>query len=234
MDYKEEFKIIDTLEKAYVLGLIMADGNIFYNKRSGAYQTKIKLKQSDLKILNDITILFPFFTKPKLEKRSDNNNSYYIYKYSKQLFKDLENNGILQRKSYDNANNVFMPNLSDDLFFSYLLGLFDGDGTIKQDKKGRIRIEVIGKTKQLFKYIVNRLDSIGIKSDLRYRKDKDYYMIRISNKVYVKEIIKRFQKNTLCLDRKFKPYFNIDWSKIPGFDNRGKNYQILFVTTSKN
>ena len=32
MDYKEEFKIIDTLEKAYVLGLIMADGNIFYNK----------------------------------------------------------------------------------------------------------------------------------------------------------------------------------------------------------
>lgn len=234
MDYNREFKIIDTKEKAYVLGLIMADGNIFYNKKSGAYQTKIKLKQSDLKILNDIHMLFSFFTKPCLEKRKDNNNSYYIYKYSKQLYKDLENNGILQRKSYNNANNVFMPKLSNELFFSYLLGLFDGDGTIKQDKKGRIRIEIVGKTEKLFKDIVNKLSTLGIKSNLRYRKDKDYYMIRISNKKYTKEIIEEFQKNILCLDRKFKPYFNIDWSRIPGFDNREKNYQILFVTTSKN
>ena len=139
MNYNGEFKIIDSREKAYVLGLIMADGGLFYNKRSGAYQVKIKLKKDDKYLLQKIHNIFPFFIEPKFEKRNDGNHSYYIYKYSKQFFKDLEENGILERKSYENCNNVFLPKLKKELFFSYLLGLFDGDGTIKQDNKGRIK-----------------------------------------------------------------------------------------------
>ena len=78
---------------------------LFYNKKSGAYQTKIKLKESDKYLLDEIHQIFPFFIKPRLETREDGNYSYYIYKYSKKLFKDLEKVGIYQRKSYENAEN---------------------------------------------------------------------------------------------------------------------------------
>jgi DNA-binding transcriptional regulator WhiA len=229
MKYQGQFKIIDSKEKAYLLGLIMADGCLFYNKRSGAYQTKIKLKQSDKELLDKIYNIFPFFTEPRIEKRADKNHSYYIYCYCKELFQDLQLHGILERKSYENANNVFLPILNDDLFFSYLLGLFDGDGTIFQDNKGRIRMEVIGKNQKLFESIVLKLENLGIKSSLYYRKDKDYYMIRISQKPFVKLLIEEFQKYNLHLERKFKPYFNIDWSKIPGYDNIRKKYEVLFI-----
>lgn len=232
MKYQGQFKTIDSKEKAYLLGLVMADGGLFYNKKSGAYQVKIKLKKDDKLLLEKIHTLFPFFIEPRLEKRKDGKNSYYIYVYSKKFFQDLQNLGILERKSYDNANNVFLPKLKKEYFFSYLLGLFDGDGTIKQDKKGRIRTEVIGKNKNLFEEIVNRLHFYGINSKLYYRKDKDYYMIRISRKENLKVLINNFQSNILCLERKFKPYFNIDWNRIPGFDNRNKNYEILFITQS--
>ena len=232
MKYQGQFKTIDSEEQAYVLGLIMADGGLFYNKRSGAYQVKIKLKQSDRQLLEDIYTLYPFFTEPRIEKREDGKHSYYIYVYNKEFFMDLQKLGILERKSYENANKVFLPKLEDNLFFSYLLGLFDGDGTIQQDNKGRIRVEVIGKNKTLFESIVDRLQILGIKSKLYYRKDKDYYMIRISRKEYVKILIENFQVNSLYLKRKFKPYFNIDWSRIPGFDNRRKDYEILLITQS--
>lgn len=230
MEYKGEFKVIDTKEKAYVLGLIMADGNIFYNVKSGAYQVKIKLQQADYDLLYKIHVLFPFFIEPRLEKRKDGNDSYYIYKYSKEFFEDLQNLGILQRKSFENADKVFMPYLEDDFFFSYVLGLFDGDGSIFQDSKARIRIDLVGKTELLFREISKRLKAFGIENRVQYRLDRDYHMIRISRKEHVKKLIEKFQNNTLCLDRKFKPYFNIDWTLIPGFDNRDKKYNRLFVT----
>lgn len=230
MKYQGQFKNIDSKEKAYLLGLIMADGGLFYNKRSGAYQVKIKLKQSDKELLDRIYNIFPFFTEPRIEKRVDDNHSYYIYCYCKELFQDLQVQGILERKSYENANKVFLPQLTEELFFSYLLGLFDGDGTIRQDNKGRIRVEVIGKNQKLFESIILKLEKLGIKSKLYYRQDKDYYMIRISRKEFVKLLIEQFQKNSLYLKRKFKPYFNIDWSRIPGFDNKKEKYETLFVT----
>ena len=230
MKYNGEFKMIDSKEKAYLLGLIMADGCLFYNVRAGSYQVKIKLKKADKDLLYDIHSLFPFFIEPKLEKRSDNKDSYFIYCYSKRFFQDLKTHGLTERKSFENANKVFLPELNEVFFFSYLLGLFDGDGTISQDKKGRIRTEVIGKNKFLYESIVSRLSTLGITSSLYYRERKDYFMIRISKKTFVKSLIEKFKDNNLCLDRKFKPFFNIDWDRIPGYDNVNKKYEILFVT----
>ena len=231
--YKGEMKRIDTEEKAYLLGLIMADGGLFYNKASGAYQTKIKLKISDLELLTKIQDKFTFFTEPKIERRKDGNHSYHIYRYSKQLFLDLNYNGILERKSYENANSVFMPIFRSKpklLFFNYLRGLFDGDGSVNQDLKGRIRVDLVGKNRDLFSSIVLKLHFYGIKADLRYRQDRDYWMIRISSKSNVRLFI--FNIDTGCqlfLERKFKPYFNIDWSRIPGHDNINKEYNTLLV-----
>lgn len=233
-NYNREFENIDSPEKAYVLGLIMADGGLYYSRQSGAYQTKIKLKQSDKQLLIDIQNEFSFFTEPRLERRKDGHHSYYIYRYNKQCFLDLQSNGILERKSYENCNKVFMPDLTDSMFFDYLRGLFDGDGTIFQDSKGRIRIDLVGKNQLLFQDIVEKLYILDIKANLRYREDKDYWMIRISSKPNVKLFLESINTGcNLALERKFVPYFNIDWSRIPGMYNKKENYKTLFVTSKQ-
>lgn len=223
MQYKGEFKLIDTLEKAYMLGMLQADGAMIINIRAQSVCTKLKLKAEDKYLLDSIHKMWSFFTEPKLEIHKSGKKSYYIYSYNRELYNDLTMNGILPRKSYENANNSFIPSLDNNLFISYLLGMLDGDGTIQTDKNGHIRIDLVGKTEELFKELVERLGTFNIKSKLYYRRDKDYYMIRISDKPSVKALIEKFSKCPMCLERKFKKYFNIDWSLVPGHDTRKKN-----------
>ena len=223
MQYKGEFKLIDTLEKAYMLGMLQADGAMIINIRAQSVCTKLKLKAEDKYLLDSIHKMWSFFTEPKLEVHKSGKKSYYIYSYNRELYNDLIMNGILPRKSYENANNSFIPSLDNNLFISYLLGMLDGDGTIQTDKNGHIRIDLVGKTEELFKELVERLGTFNIKSKLYYRRDKDYYMIRISDKPSVKALIEKFSKCPMCLERKFKKYFNIDWSLVPGHDTRKKN-----------
>ena len=215
MQYKGEFKLIDTLEKAYMLGMLQAEGAIIINIRAQSVCTKLKLKAEDKYLLDSIHKMWSFFTEPKLEVHKSGKKSYYIYSYNRELYNDLTMNGILPRKSYENANNSFIPSLDNNLFISYLLGMLDGDGTIQTDKNGHIRIDLVGKTEELFKELVERLGTFNIKSKLYYRRDKNYYMIRISDKPSVKALIEKFSKCPICLERKFKKYFNIDWSLVP-------------------
>lgn len=229
MRYTNELSKIDTTEKAYLLGLLVSDGTIHHNKQSGAYCTTLKLKESDKPLLEEIINIFPFFKLGKVEIHKDGFRSYYINHYNKQLFLDLQKNSVLTRKSYENANNVWLPEFSEDLFFAYLHGLFDGDGTIQQSKKGHIRIDVIGKCKNLLEEIHKKLLSFGIKNRFYYREKRDYWMIRLSTKPHVKTLIEKFSSTPLCLERKFKPFFNVDWDRIPGYDNAGKSYPIWFA-----
>lgn len=222
MQYKGEFYSINTLEKAYMLGLLQADGAMLINKGAQSVCTKLKLKASDKYLLDNIHNMWPFFTKPKLEIHKSGKESYYIYSYNRELYNDLTMNGILPRKSYENANESFMPELDGNLFISYLLGILDGDGTIQTDKSGHIRIDLVGKTEELFKEIIDRLKTYNINGKLYYRKDKDYYMVRISDKPSVKALIDKFSRCPICLERKFKKYFNIDWTLVPGHDTRKK------------
>lgn len=222
MQYKGEFYSIDTLEKAYVLGLLQADGAMLINKKAQSVCTKLKLKAEDKYLLDYIHKTWTFFTEPRLEIHKSGKESYYIYSYNRELYNDLTMNGILPRKSYENANNSFIPTMNKDLFISYLLGILDGDGTIQTDKNNHVRIDLVGKTEELFKEIVARLETFNINSRLYYRKDKDYYMIRISDKPSVKALINKFSKCPICLERKFKRYFNIDWNLVPGHDTRKK------------
>lgn len=223
MQYKGEFQSIDTLEKAYMLGLLQADGAMLINTKAQSVCTKLKLKAEDKYLLEDIHNRWPFFTEPKLEVHKSGKESYYIYSYNRELYNDLTMNGVLPRKSYENANNSFMIPLTDNLFISYLLGILDGDGTIQTDKGGHIRIDLVGKTEELFKEIIDRLKVLNIKSKFYYREDKDYYMIRISDKPSVKTLIEKFSKCPMCLERKFKKYFNVDWKLVPGHDTRKRN-----------
>lgn len=234
MKYTDEFSTIDTATKAYILGLLAADGSVAFNASSGAYSVTLKLKESDKQLLDEIMQLYPFFRMGKPEISKNGHVSYYIRHYSKAFYEDLLKWTILPRKSFENANLVRLPNLSSSLFFAYIHGVFDGDGTISQDRNGAIRIDLSGTNEKLYLDIQNRLQSYGIKSKVTFRKDRNYWVLRISSKSNVRAVVQEFAKTPLCLHRKFKPYFIADWDRVPGYDNLRKDYHRWFVTTANN
>ena len=62
MKYTDEFKTIDTPNKAYLLGLIYSDGSIT-NNIGQSYCCRIKI--NDVELLDRIVKVFSFFCLPK-------------------------------------------------------------------------------------------------------------------------------------------------------------------------
>lgn len=113
------FKNIDSEEKAYILGFIMADGYIESTGRSLA----IKLHKKDIDILEKI----------KRCLNSDapigfrENGRFRILSIcSKELVSDLKNLSVVINKT----STLTFPVLSSDLYNHFLRGYFDGDGHI--------------------------------------------------------------------------------------------------------
>lgn len=233
MQYSGEFKQIDSLEKAYILGFLCADGTLTFNKKAIAYAVTLKLKKEDEYILDWIISLFPFFKKGKTEISKNGFKSEYIRKYSKELFYDLQNHGIFPRKSFENASKLFLPKLTKEQFFAYFHGILDGNGTIYQSKEGWIRIDLVGISTNLFNQIKNELEKYGVESNVYFRKNRNYWLLRISTKNSIKTIIENFKQTPFCLKRKFPPFFIADWDRVPDYNNRNKKYSVWFATTSK-
>jgi len=65
MKYTDEFKLIDTPNKSYLLGLIYSDGTIVNNV---GHQYCCRIKINDVELLYRIVQVFPFFCQPKKSK----------------------------------------------------------------------------------------------------------------------------------------------------------------------
>lgn len=115
------FKIIDTKEKAYWLGFLFADGNVFKNKVS--ITASLKDEEWMKKYINIIGAN-PNKNYKFLQKSSG--RIYYIISiHSKELSSDLKNLGCLPRKS----KIIRFPKLDNlELDKAFLMGYFDGDG----------------------------------------------------------------------------------------------------------
>jgi len=183
-DYKKHnytnldfFHEINTEEKAYWLGFIYADGNIFSNKKTYTTKLTIDLNVKDknhlqkfANIFNKIVDQFP--SSPHLTWLVINN---------KQLYTDLLNHGIEERKTYALTTNV-LDYIPDNLMNHFIRGYFDGDGCIYYYKTKRkckfllygtkdflIKIQIIMKQKieQLSETDLNFINNIF---ELRYEK----------------------------------------------------------------
>jgi len=123
------FSSIDTREKAYWLGWMWSDGNVY--RQGESYQIKIDLYKDDAYILQHFAAAL--------------NSDYPLYSYknavrllvsSKQMFTDLSRYGIVPRKSGVN----YVPNISLDFVSDFIRGVFDGDGCISKGKNAQITI----------------------------------------------------------------------------------------------
>lgn len=125
------FDIIDTPNKAYILGLFFADGCNFPPKRT----VFISLQESDKdlleKIRNEIHSECPlkFVDQSKREANGYTyNNMYTLNMYSAHMCSALEKLGAVKNKSLI----LEYPNIPPELQSHFLRGYFDGDGSIHQ------------------------------------------------------------------------------------------------------
>jgi predicted DNA-binding protein YlxM (UPF0122 family) len=133
------FDIINTQEKAYILGLFMADG---YNSKDG-YTLGINLKEEDKDLLERVKIEMktdrPLYFIEKKIKNKNHSNSYALEITNKNLCESANKAGIIKNKTY----NLKFPNIDNELLNHFIRGYFDGDGCIYISKENKVTVSII-------------------------------------------------------------------------------------------
>lgn len=139
------FDVIDTPNKAYILGLLHADGCNKMDKST----VSIGLQESDKDLLEQIRLEIG---SEKPLRYIDNSNKHtfgYTYKnmyelqmFSKYMCQQLADKGIVPNKSL----KIGFPEwLDEDLISHYVRGVFDGDGCIcKPSKVNTVCVSIVG------------------------------------------------------------------------------------------
>ena len=126
------FDVIDTPEKAYVLGLLYADGCNFEPKQT----ISISLQEEDRELLEKVRKELK--SEKPLEHLDYSNkhdfgytykNQYRLLVFSKHMSKALHDKGMVCNKS---LILEFPDWLDQDLYSHFIRGYFDGDGSISK------------------------------------------------------------------------------------------------------
>lgn len=110
---------------AYVLGYLLADGNLVTNARGVSY---LSLEIIDRDILEMIQAAFGSSHKITPRRRKENQNmTYRLQIANKKLCDDLRKLGFVERKD----KRISVPkNMPSILLASFVRGYFDGDGNV--------------------------------------------------------------------------------------------------------
>lgn len=174
---KDYFEIIDTEEKAYFLGFLMADGCISSSHVN--YHIKLELQEKDADIIR--ALLIAIGSKNTISKVNKYNYVGNAVSLScKKMFYDLVSHGFLEHKS---GNEIIPNTVPDELVRHFIRGYFDGDGCASKDG----RISIVGGVKILkgiasyagiADYSIYEFKSTSVVCDLRYSKlesSKSFY-----------------------------------------------------------
>ena len=216
MKYNNELRVIDTQEKAYLLGFLYGDGTISTYLTSGnrRYQTKISIQVGDIDIIETLYKIFSFFTKGHFDYSKYNPNTgeqVSISKSSKELYNDLMLNGLYPRKSYENKDKLHIPNIDDELIPHFIRGFFDADGSVyvQYNRKNLIRIEFCSVSKTLIYELDSYLKTKNIESwCVREKKPKakSKQMLYVLSYIKTSEVMKlidyMYKDSTISLKRK--------------------------------
>jgi len=138
---EEYFNVIDSSDKAYFLGFLMADG--YNNEKRGVIE--LSCAEKDKEILDKLNNLINS-NKPIRFVESKDVRSYRIDWCSKKLSNELLKYGCMQTKSL----KLEFPKLDDKLISHFIRGYFDGDGCISYSYS--LKNNALG---TVFKVVVN-------------------------------------------------------------------------------
>jgi hypothetical protein len=170
---RDYFKEVDSHEKAYFLGLILADGCVLFNRnKTKINKLVLSLQEEDGYVIEEFKRRIDFNgpVKTKIDKRPNRKNSTLINIFDEIFVSELTKFGIKPNKSVDHS---FFINIPDQFLPSAILGYFDGDGSVSFLKKeNRLDCSIISSI-EFSQYLHNYLISKGIKNNISIRKTKN-------------------------------------------------------------
>lgn len=161
------FDVIDTQNKAYILGLLYADGcNVISN---GCIS--ISLQEQDKYILDwinkEIGSNRPLVFIDYHSKNSNYKNQYRLFISSKYMCDVLNNYGMYQAKSLILS---FPEWLNESLYPHFIRGYFDGDGCLSYDeKRHKCTTRIVG-TGEFCNFISKLLNNMKCKNNITHPK----------------------------------------------------------------
>lgn len=203
-----KFQNIDSPEKAYWLGFIAADGCVYVRETNAS--VLINIHQKDIEHLEkfkkfmDSNVNITTFVQN--EGFSNNTPMCKIVFNSVDMANDFIDKGIVPRKSLI----LDKPNIPEEYYLSYILGYFDGDGSLYQNSNGEFGLNIVG-TKETLTWINDLLDisSSLEKRDLLSTKNTYYIRCGGTNKPY--QIMKQlYDSCNVHLDRKYEIYKTLE------------------------
>lgn len=188
------FDLIDTEQKAYLLGFVFADGYIESNERCLTFN----INKRDIDLFDKISDEVDY--KGKYSK-SSTKNCIRIYLSSVHLVGKLKEYGINRNKT----NSLRMPKLdNEDLYRHFLRGYFDGDGHIGK-RQCALVIGSHGFLRDFLSYLNGKFDN-----EIYHQTIGAYYRVQLNRRDH--NIVEWLYKdNKIALKRKNKAYLE-NWS----------------------
>lgn len=202
------FETIDSVEKAYWLGFLAADGCNYQREYNASIL--INIHQQDIEQLEkfknfcqtDANII-SYTTSAGF---SNNTPMCKIVLNSKKMSNDLADKGVIPRKSLI----LQPPNIEEKYFLPFILGYFDGDGSIyKTTQYNNYSISIQG-TRELLTWI-NKILQINLPLEQRCQNERNEYYIRCggTNKPYF--ILKQlYDSCDIHLERKYQIFKDLE------------------------
>lgn len=185
------FNLIDTSNKAYILGFLYADGCITSDGRIA-----ILLHSKDIEVLNFIKSEMRIENKIYLKDYNpeDRHEQCSLRFRSENNYKNLEKLGFCTNKT--STDSDILSKIPTQYKLDFIRGYFDGDGNVRcskyKDYNGyRIETSISNGSKQILLDIQTYFSSIGINGGnlKRYTNKSDYYILGYGKK---KDVLKIF------------------------------------------
>lgn len=141
--YHDFFERIDTEEKAYFLGMLMADGCV---RHPEGWTPTIALELIDLDVIEKFqtaTNSDGKITRSDRKRRVGDNPTYTATIRSEKMAEDLAKYGVVWNKTYDTQR--LQCEIPESLRRHLLRGMFDGDGSIYISKEERWFVSLTNK-----------------------------------------------------------------------------------------
>jgi len=222
---EDVFKIIDTEEKAYWLGFLLADGCI---AKSGGTKRAIRvfLKRGDMPHLKKLAKFFNYKGKFHPDNR-DNHPRVGIVFNSIKLCRSLINSGWMEYKQSGDCSII--NTVPPILFNHFIRGYFDGDGCIsygiRKSVDGGLRpnkdwyINIVCKYEAPLVLFGQKLEQVWGEIKKPYRRKSVYSLTYNGNNKLVNFLDWLYSDATVYLDRKFVRKLEFSDTKIYSFNN---------------
>lgn len=212
-DY-QKFKIIDSQEKAYWLGFLAADGCNYWRTINASIIVNVHRQDKEhlekfKKFMNSNVNIIDYMQNSGF---SNNTPMSKIIFNSKEMSLDLSDKGVVPNKSLI----LKPPKIKEEYYNSFILGYFDGDGSIyKTSQHNNYGISIVG-TKEMLEWINNILN-ISSKLEKRNEDTTNNYYIRCGGTKKPYQILSKLYKNApVYLNRKYEKYKSLETVVLNG------------------